>query len=89
MATARSCQLATYHAKPLEEDPMAGQREPKNVKKLAAEAAQRAKPKPKKPPPTVAKKIRLIGGKPPPPKGKPNAVLKLITDAINRKDGRG
>jgi hypothetical protein len=72
---------------------MAGQRDPKNVKKLAADAAQRAKAKPKKPPPTVAKKIRLIGGKPPPvppkPRGKPNAVLKLITDAINRKDGRG
>lgn len=71
---------------------MADKREPRNVQKLAADAAKRtAAKKAKKPPPTVAKKMRLRGGKTPAPapqpRGKPNAVLKLISDAIARRSG--
>jgi hypothetical protein len=67
--------------------------DPKNVKKLAADAAARAaaSKQPKKKPPVVAKQMRLRGKAkadpplPKKPKGKPNAVLKLITDAIDRR----
>jgi len=67
---------------------MGEKRQPKNVQKLAADAAARSAEKPAKRQPTVAKKIRLRGGQPPKAKGKPNAVLKLITDALKRQEGR-
>jgi len=61
-------------------------RDPKNVKKLAAEAQQRkaAKVKKEKPKPTVAGRMRRMGDKPK-PKGQPTNVLKLIADALKRK----
>ncbi len=55
--------------------------QPKNVQKLIA--AQNPKPPKKKP--TVAKRMTLRGGKPK-PKGKPDAVFKLIGDALKRKE---
>jgi hypothetical protein len=62
-----------------------GEKKPaKNVQNLIA--AQNPKPPKKtKRQPTVAKKMRLRGTTPPKPKGKPNAVLKLIADALKRQ----
>lgn len=60
----------------------------KNVKKLAADAAARAAASKKtKESPTVAKRMRLRG-KDKKAKGKPSAVLKLITEALDRKGKR-
>jgi hypothetical protein len=62
--------------------------DPKNVKKLAKDAAARsakAKAEKAKKQPTVGGRIRRLGSDSPPPKGKPNAVLKLITDALKRQ----
>lgn len=56
-----------------------------NVKRLAAEAAKRQANKKTKQQPTVAKRIRKRKQDPPPKKSKPNAVLKLISDAMKRK----
>lgn len=65
--------------------------EPKNVKKLAADAQRRKAAQTRKETkrqPTAAGKIRLRKAVPPTPKGKPNAVLKLIADALDRKGKR-
>jgi len=66
---------------------MGDKKEPKNVKKLAADAAARKAPKEPKRKPTVAKRMGLRKQTPPPAKKQPDAVLKLITDALNRKRG--
>lgn len=65
---------------------MADKKEPKAVKKLAADAAKRQAAKKHKHPPSIGKRIRLVGEKPKPPKNPPSAVIKLISDALKRKD---
>lgn len=64
-----------------------GKDDPKNVKKLAADAAKRAaaaKAKKEAKQPTVGKRMRRMGDKPK-PKPPPKNVLKLIGDALKKK----